>query len=258
MMSDYNDFLVKNIENWTDVIVRINDGLKSWIRRVTENEENLMKFMFVNILLYIWAWLLFGSFTLCAYLFFIAIYIGSQVIAFEPPKHENALSEYELKLTSIHEAGHTIVCWTLKMEIKLVTTKPDGNTSGRVVVLQDNLLAFESEIKKRIIMFFGGMIAEEIIFGEHTQGCSQDIKEAIYLARNYLEKYAMGEYLVYKNQEELNIATNKLLCECKNEAKTILNNNKELLLALSKELKTKRELKGKKVVDFLEQNKPTY
>lgn len=257
-MTDYNDFFVKNIESWAEEIVRINVGFKSWIRKVTGNEENLMKFMFVNILLYIWAWLLFGSFTLCAYLFFLAFYIGSQVMAVKQPKQESALSEYELKLTSIHEAGHAIICWDLKMEIKLVTTKPDGNTSGRVVVLQDNLLAFKSEIKKRIVMFFGGMVAEEIIFGEHTQGCSQDIKEAIHLARNYFEKYAMGECLVYKNEEELNIAINRLLCECKNEAKTILNNNKELLLALSKELKTKRELKGKKVVDFLEQNKPLY
>ena len=65
----------------------------------------------------------------------------------------------------------------------------------------------------------------------------------------------MGECFIYKNEEELNIAIDKLLQECKSKAEEILKNNKKLLLALTQELELKRELKGDKVVEFLEKNR---
>lgn len=249
---NYNDFLIKNVESLADAIERRKAGWKSWKHRLVNNEDYLMKFLAINILFYVLAWIVFKGFALCAYLFFIAIYSYGQIRV--EKKCTYTLNPAELKLTSVHEAGHAIVAWALDINVKLVTTKPENNAFGKVSFMQDKL-DFSSELKNEIAMYLGGMAAEELAFGEHTYGCYQDVNDAIDLAKKCLSRYAMGECFIYKNEEELNIATDKLLQECKSKAEEILKNNKKLLLALSQELETKRELKGDKVVEFLEQNK---
>lgn len=251
-MQDYNDFLIKNVESLADAIERRKAGWKSWKHRLVNNEDYLMKFLAINILLYVLAWLLFKGFALCAYLFFIAFYIYLQIRV--EKKCTYTLNPAELKLTSVHEAGHAIVAWALNIRIKLVTTKPENNGFGKVSFMQDKL-DFSSELREEIAMYLGGMVAEEMTFGEHTYGCHQDVKDAIDLAKKYLSRYAMGERFIYKNEEELNIATDKLLQECKSKAENVLKNNKRLLLTLSQELEFKRELKGERVIEFIEQNK---
>ncbi len=251
-MQNYNDFLIKNFESLADAIERRKAGWKIWKRRLVNNEDYLFKFMAINILLYIWAWLLFKEFALCAYLFVIVYYIYLQIRVEKKCNYQ--LNPAELKLTSVHEAGHAIVGWALNIKVKLVTTKPENNSFGKVAFMQ-NRLDFRSELRDEIAMYLGGMVAEDLAFGEHTHGCSQDVKDAIDLAKKCLSRYAMGECFIYKNEEELNIAIDKLLQERKSKAEEILNNNKKLLLALTQELELKRELKGDKVVEFLEKIK---
>jgi len=90
------------------------------------------------------------------------------------------------------------VAWALDIQVKLVTTKPENNAFGKVSFMQDKL-DFSSELREEIAMYLGGMVAEEMAFGEHTYGCHQDVKDAIDLAKKYLSRYAMGERFIYKN-----------------------------------------------------------
>ena len=51
------------------------------------------------------------------------------------------------------------------------------------------------------MVFFGGRIAEEIIFDDITTGASQDIKQASKLAREMIMKYGFSEKLGLINYE---------------------------------------------------------
>jgi len=123
------------------------------------------------------------------------------------------MSEDEKKLTAYHEAGHALVMMHVAGHEPLhkVTIIPRGRALGLTMSLpeRDRYSLSLRQIKAMIASFFGGRVAEEMIFGldSVTTGASNDIQRATELARKLVTEYGFSEKLgplrYNENQEEI-------------------------------------------------------
>ena len=123
------------------------------------------------------------------------------------------MSEDEKKLTAYHEAGHALVMMHVPAHEPLhkVTIIPRGRALGLTMSLpeRDRYSLSLRQIKSMIASFFGGRVAEEMIFGLDavTTGASNDIQRATDLSRKLVTEYGFSEKLgplrYNDNQEEI-------------------------------------------------------
>ena len=123
------------------------------------------------------------------------------------------MTEEEKKLTAYHEAGHALVMMHVPGHEPLhkVTIIPRGRALGLTMSLpeRDRYSLSLRQIKSMIAAFFGGRVAEEMIFGLDavTTGASNDIQRATDLARKLVTEYGFSEKLgplrYNDNQEEI-------------------------------------------------------
>lgn len=109
------------------------------------------------------------------------------------------ISEKEKKLTAYHEAGHTLVGMNLPHTdpIHKVSIIPRGQALGVTQTLpNEDMLNLSKEKGENFISFLmGGRVAEELIYGEMTNGASNDIERATDLARSMVCSWGMSEKL---------------------------------------------------------------
>ena len=109
------------------------------------------------------------------------------------------LTEDDRKLTAYHEAGHAIVALKTPGSdpIHKVTIVPRGRALGLTASLPevDRHNYTKEWLIGSLAMFFGGRVAEEIIFGPEkvTTGAGNDIERATGLARRMVTQFGMSE-----------------------------------------------------------------
>ncbi|MDR3414773.1 MAG: ATP-dependent zinc metalloprotease FtsH [Nevskia sp.] len=111
------------------------------------------------------------------------------------------MSEEEKEMTAFHEAGHTIVGFLTEGHDPLhkVTIIPRGRALGVTFFLPDG--DRHSHTKDwfigKIKSFFGGRIAEELIYGPEkvTDGASSDIQQATNMARLMVTRLGFSDRL---------------------------------------------------------------
>ncbi len=107
------------------------------------------------------------------------------------------LTDKDKKVVAYHEAGHAIC--TLLCEnsnpLHKVTIVPRGRALGLTWSLpkEDILHHTRAYVEDQICIYMGGRAAEEIIFGEYTNGASGDIKGATDLVRQMICDFGMSE-----------------------------------------------------------------
>ncbi len=112
-----------------------------------------------------------------------------------------AMTDEEKKLTAYHEAGHALVALHVPKTDPLhkVTIIPRGRALGVTMQLpeRDHLSHSKLFLESRLVILFGGRIAEEIIFGPEnvTTGAANDIQVATQMARGMITAYGMSEKL---------------------------------------------------------------
>ncbi|MEE8680404.1 MAG: ATP-dependent zinc metalloprotease FtsH [Olsenella sp.] len=121
------------------------------------------------------------------------------VIAGEKRK-STVLSEHEKQVVSYHEVGHAIVAATQRSDapVQKITIVP--RTSGALgytmqVDENEHFLSTKKDMEEQIAVLCGGRAAEELIFGEATNGASNDIEKATQIARAMVTQYGMTEEL---------------------------------------------------------------
>ena len=119
------------------------------------------------------------------------------VIAGEKKK-STVLSEHEKQVVAYHETGHAIVAASQKgsAPVSKITIVP--RTSGALgftmqVDEDEHFLTTATEMRNKIAVLCGGRAAEELIFGEATNGASNDIEKATQIARAMVTQYGMTE-----------------------------------------------------------------
>jgi cell division protease FtsH len=109
------------------------------------------------------------------------------------------ISEREKKLTAYHEAGHTLVGMNLPYTdpIHKVSIIPRGQALGVTQTLpNEDMLNLSKEKGENFISFLmGGRVAEELVYGEMTNGASNDIERATSLARSMVTEWGMSDKL---------------------------------------------------------------
>jgi len=110
-----------------------------------------------------------------------------------------AMSDKEKENTAYHEAGHAILGCLLEHTDPLhkVTIIPRGPSLGSTMYLpiEDKYTHRKNELLDRLVMIMGGRVAEELIFGDVTNGARGDIGQATNIARKMVCEWGMSERL---------------------------------------------------------------
>src|SRR6187431_1910711 len=108
-----------------------------------------------------------------------------------------ALSEKEKQNTAYHEAGHALLLEMLPYTEPLhkVTIIPRGPSLGSTMWLpeEDKYTNRKNELLASLAVAMGGRVAEELAFGDVTNGARGDIGQATQIARKMVCEWGMSE-----------------------------------------------------------------
>ena len=186
-----------------------------------------------------------------------------------------AYSERERSLIATHEAGHAVTAHTCGKERKLeVLSIIKRRTALGLLAHSDTEERFtktKSELENMLRIMFGGMVAEELFYGESGTGPSSDLAGATTMAAQMVGSYGMGKHLIsYEamdsgpygsaniaakvlNSEEGRKEVDDLLARIKLEVTLLLRENKDLVEALRDALLEREELLGDEIHEVLEE-----
>jgi cell division protease FtsH len=107
-----------------------------------------------------------------------------------------ALSDDDKEAIAYHEAGHAVCAAVLPTADPLhkVTIIPSGMALGVTMQLpeEDRHLYREDYFLDRLVVMFGGRIAEDLVFGVVSNGASNDLMTATNLARSMVREWGMS------------------------------------------------------------------
>ena len=113
-----------------------------------------------------------------------------------PAKKSRTYSEKEKKLVAYHETGHTIIGLKLNSasEVQKVTIIPRGSAGGYNLMTpkEETYFQTKSDLIGSITGLLGGRVAEEVVFGEISNGASNDIERATAIARKMVMSWGMS------------------------------------------------------------------
>ena len=108
-----------------------------------------------------------------------------------------ALSDEEKEAIAYHEAGHAVCAAVLPTADPLhkVTIIPSGMALGVTMQLpeEDRHIYREDYIRDRLVVMFGGRIAEDLVFGVVSTGAANDLIQATGLARSMVREWGMSK-----------------------------------------------------------------
>lgn len=150
----------------------------------------------------------------------------------------------EDKLIAYHEAGHTVVYLSLNKKINKVTILPYGMSGGSTLENHDvvSTIKTKSMLLNQIKVLYGGLLSEEHFFGEHSSGCSNDLKVATSLIEQCVEHFSMSESMALLSKSEHSITDDffsskvELSKSLKEDTRDIINANKDYIEKLANRL----------------------
>ena len=196
---------------------------------------------------------------------FVKIGIGGE-------KKSRLIPQKTREITAYHEAGHAILFHLLSEvgPVHLVSIIPNGRGAGGYTMPlpeNDNVFMTKKKMLQDIQVSFGGRIAEELIFGDITTGASQDIKQATQMAQAMVVKYGMSDEIGLINYEVdsgeevflgrdlghsrsysdevaalIDKEVRKIIKDCYEEAKRIIQENIDVLHSCAKRLLEKERI----------------
>lgn len=199
-----------------------------------------------------------------------------EVVIAGKEKKDRILNKEEKKIVAYHEVGHALVTALQKkaMPVQKITIVPRTMGSlGYVMQVpeEEKYLMSKDELMARLITYYGGRAAEEIVFDSITTGASNDIEKATQLARTMITQYGMSEKFGLMGLEsienryldgravlncgdataaEIDTEVMKLLKECYEEAKRLIKDHREALDKIAEFLFEKETITGKEFMDI--------
>ena len=127
-----------------------------------------------------------------------------------PERRSRLITEEEKRLIAYHEAGHAIVAHLLPNAdpVRKVTIVARGMAGGVTWIMpeSDSMLGTSQKYLDQITWTLGGRAAEEIVFGDVTNGASSDLERVTKVARTMVTRWGMSDKLgprVFGQKEEL-------------------------------------------------------
>lgn len=127
-----------------------------------------------------------------------------------PERRSRIITEEEKRLIAYHEAGHAVVFHMLPNcdPVRKVTIVARGMAGGVTWTMpeSDSQLGTTKRYEDQIAGTLGGRAAEEIVFGDITNGASSDLENVTRIARMMVTRWGMSARLgprVFGQKEEL-------------------------------------------------------
>ncbi len=137
------------------------------------------------------------------------------------------LSEKEKLTTAYHESGHALVAKKLPHAdpVHKLTIVPRGMALGLMQQLpeSDKHTYSRSYWMDQLAVFFGGRVAEELVFNEMNTGASSDIQRATEIARRMVCEWGMSENLgpIHYNTKEEHVFLGRELGKAREHSEAI-------------------------------------
>lgn len=191
-----------------------------------------------------------------------------------PKRKSKGMALDELRNTAYHEGGHALVAAALHHTdpVTKITILPRGRALGYTAVMptEDRYSQSRNQLLDQMAYAMGGRTAEEIVFHDPTTGASNDIEKATAIARKMVVEYGFSSQLgaiKWANDDDQTTVMDglqprkysdrtaeiidqevlKLVETAHTEAWTILNENRDILDELVRQLLVKQTLNEKEV-----------
>ncbi len=116
-----------------------------------------------------------------------------------PQRKSMVIGEDERKVIAYHEGGHALIGSFLPdfEPTYKVTILPRGMALGYTINLpeDDRYLVSKTDLLKHICQALGGRAAEELVFGDVTNGAHDDLRRVSEMARQMVCEYGMSDEL---------------------------------------------------------------
>ncbi len=198
-------------------------------------------------------------------------------------RKSKVIKEEDRKVTAYHEGGHALVARFLPETdvVNKITIVPRGSAAGITWFLpEEREFKYKDQLESELAVAFGGRVAEEIVFSRISTGAANDIKQATDLAQKMVRSwgmsddlgplsYAKGEEQVFLGREiaqhrdyseataqKIDEEINKLIKNSYGRAKTVLNENLDILHKLAEILLEKETVMGKELDELIHSLRP--
>ena len=205
-----------------------------------------------------------------------------EVVIAGAEKKGTVITEQEKKIIAYHEVGHALAAAKQKnaQPVTKITIVPHTEgTLGYTLHLpeEEKFLMSRDDILTEIRTLLAGRCAEELVFDTQTSGAANDIERATELARNLVARFGMSEkfgmmalgtvqsqyldggYSMNCAQETFALADKEvaaLLQRCHDEARSLLEENREMLDKIAGYLFQKETITGSQMMAILEGRDP--
>ena len=193
-------------------------------------------------------------------------------------RKSKVIKEEDRKTTAYHEGGHALVARFLPGTdaVNKITIIPRGRAAGVTWFLpEERDFKYKDQLESELAVAFGGRVAEEIVFKRISTGASNDIKQATELAQQMIRtwgmseelgplSYAKGEEHVFLGREiaqhrdysestaqKIDKEVHRLIDNAYNQAKSVLDENLDILHRLSEMLLEKETVLGKELDELI-------
>ena len=208
--------------------------------------------------------------------------VAFEVVIAGSEKKGTVITDEEKRIIAYHEVGHALVAAKQKnaQPVSKITIVP--HTQGALgytlhLPEEEKFLMSKEDILAEIRTLLAGRSSEEIVCNTMTSGAANDIGRATELARNLVARFGMcdefdmmalgtiqsqyldGGYSMTCAQETYAAAdreTIKVIRQCHQEARQILENNRELLDKIAAYLLQKETITGQEMMAIIEGRDP--
>ena len=198
-------------------------------------------------------------------------------------RKSKVVREEDRKVTAYHEGGHALVSRFLPGAdpVNKITIIPRGRAAGITWFLpEERDFKFKDQLENELTVFFGGRVAEDIIFNRISTGAANDIKQATDIAQQMVRSWGMSEELgplsYGKGEEQIFLGreishprdyseetarkideeVTNLIKNSYKRAKEILGENIDILHKLAELLLEKETVKGDELDDLIRSMRP--
>jgi len=198
-------------------------------------------------------------------------------------RKSKVIKEEDRKVTAYHEGGHALVARFLPLTdaVNKITIIPRGRAAGVTWFLpEERDFKFKDQLESELSVAFGGRVAEEVVFDRISTGASNDIKQATQLAHKMVTTWGMSEELgplSYSKGEEqvflgreiaqhrdyseataqkIDSEVNRLIDTAYDRAKSVLNDNLDILHRLADLLLETETVMGKELDELIREMRP--
>ncbi len=196
-------------------------------------------------------------------------------------KKSRRIDEKEKKIVSYHESGHALIAQITKgaKKVKKVSIVPRGMAALGYTLNtpeENKYLMQKHELIAEIDVLLGGRAAEEVFIGEISTGASNDLERATDMIKAMVRVYGMSEVaglMVLEKQQnqflgggfgsqkdysektaqEVDEYIKSLLDERYKDVKFKLNEHKDVIEAMVKDLREKEVISGDRVNELIEE-----